>query len=146
MRPVLASVTDRRRALDDRFPLWVPRTLDQALDKAVEAYPDRDLVVTDDRLYTYREIHWSRRLADGLVASGVRPGDHVAIVLANFPEFVAVTYAISQVGATAVPVNVLNRRDELGYVLRQSDAVMLVTMDRFRHLDHLAALDELAPG
>ncbi len=45
-----------------------------------------------------------------------------------------------------VPVNFLNRRDELGYVLRQSGAVALITMDRFRDLDYLSFLDELTPG
>jgi len=45
-----------------------------------------------------------------------------------------------------VPVNYLLRRDEMGYVLGQSEASILVTMDRFRDLDYLQALDELAPG
>ena len=45
-----------------------------------------------------------------------------------------------------MPVNFLNRRDELGYVLRQSGAVALVVMDRFRGNDYLRMLDELAPG
>ena len=78
--------------------------------------------------------------------AGVRPGDHVGLLMANYPEFVAAKFAISRAGAVAVPVNFLNRRDELGYVLHQSDAVMLLTMDRFRGLDYLQFLDELAPG
>jgi fatty-acyl-CoA synthase len=144
---MLDPLAIRRKALDDRFPQWEPRTIDQALAAAAAEFPDRQLVVTDDRSFTYREIlDWSRLLAGGLVASGVRPGDHVAIVLANYPEFVAMSYAVSAAGATTVPINFLNRRDELGYVLRQSDAVLLVTMDRFRGNDYLAALDSLAPG
>jgi fatty-acyl-CoA synthase len=43
-------------------------------------------------------------------------------------------------------VNVLLRERELGYVLRQSDSVGLVTCERFRDLDHGAHLDALAPG
>ena len=69
-----------------------------------------------------------------------------ALVLANHPEFVALKFAISRAGAVCIPINFLNRRDELGYVLRQSGAVLLVTMDRFRDLDYLGMLDELAPG
>jgi fatty-acyl-CoA synthase len=81
---MLAPVAVRRKALDDRFPRWEPRTIDQALDAAAAQFPDRPLVITDDRSFSYREVaDWSRRLADGLVASGVGPGDHVAIVLAN---------------------------------------------------------------
>src|SRR5207247_680439 len=77
---------------------------------------------------------------------GVAPGDHVALVMANYPEYLAVKFAIARAGAVCVPVNYLFRRDELGYVLGQSDATVLVTMDRFRGLDYVGALDELAPG
>jgi fatty-acyl-CoA synthase len=88
---------------------------------------------------------WAKRLVAGLINSGVKPGDHVALLMANFPEFIAIKFAISMVGAVAVPINFLNKRDELGYVLKQSDAVMLITMDSFRDLPYLKFLDELAP-
>jgi fatty-acyl-CoA synthase len=117
------------------------------LDAAAAEFPTRPYVITDTQTWTYSDIQaWSERLAAGLLAAGVQPGDHVAMLMANHPEFVAVKFAISRVGAVAVPINFLNRRDELGYVLRQSDAVLLVTMDSFRGLDYLGFLDELAPG
>jgi fatty-acyl-CoA synthase len=142
-----STVVERQERLTRRFPVWAPRTLDQLLDFAAAEFPDRDYVITDETVYSYRDIKlWSERIAGGLVEAGVRAGDHVAIVLANQPEFVSVKYAIARVGATCVPINLLNRRDELGYVLRQSDAALLITMDSFRGLDYLAALDELAPG
>ncbi len=144
---MLQSIAERQGRLERRFVRWQPRTLDQMLDAAAEEFPDRPFVVTDDRSWTYREMHEeSVRIAAGLVAAGVRPGDHVAMVMANYPEFVALKFAIARAGAVAVPVNFLNRRDELGYVLRQSDSVLLVTMDRFRQLDYLQMLDELSPG
>mgnify|MGYP000990266959 FL=1 len=136
------SIAGRQRDLRRRFPWWQPRTLDQMLDTATAEFPDRPLVVTDQRSWSYRDIQrGSERIAAGLVASGVRPGDHVALLMANYPEFVAAKFAIARAGAVAVPVNFLNRRDELGYVLRQSDAVLLITMDRFRNLDYLQFLD-----
>jgi fatty-acyl-CoA synthase len=117
------------------------------LDAAAAEFPTRPYVINDTQTWTYSDIQaWSERLAAGLLAAGVQPGDHVAMLMANHPEFVAVKFAISRVGAVAVPINFLNRRDELGYVLRQSDAVLLVTMDSFRGLDYLGFLDELAPG
>jgi fatty-acyl-CoA synthase len=143
----LPSVAERQRALEAQYAPWQPRTLDQLLAHVARRHPDREFVVTDERTWTYAEVDaWAARLAAGLAAAGVQPGEHVAVVLANYPEFVALKFAISRVGATAVPINFLNRRDELGFVLRQSDAVALVTMDRFRDLDYLHALDELAPG
>lgn len=144
---VTSTISERQQALQVRFPVWIPRTLDQVLDAVADECGDRPLVITDERTYTYREIRdWSIRLAQGLRCAGVHTGDHVALVMANYPEFVALKYAISRLGATAVPINYFNRRDELGYVLCQSDAVALVTMDCFRGLDYLALLDELMPG
>ena len=138
------SVADRREALERRFPHWRGWTVAGLLDSVTEAHPDRPLVITEDRTWSYRDMHeWSARLAEGLRSFGVRPGEHVALVMANYPEFVALKFAIARVGAVAVPVNYLLRRDELAYVLAQSDAVLLVTMNRFRNLDYLAALDEL---
>jgi fatty-acyl-CoA synthase len=140
-------VYDRQSALERRFPVWPARTLDQMLDAAAAEFPTRPYVINDTQTWTYSDIQaWSERLAAGLLAAGVQPGDHVAMLMANHPEFVAVKFAISRAGAVAVPINFLNRRDELGYVLRQSDAVLLVTMDSFRGLDYLGFLDELAPG
>ncbi len=141
------TITERQQALWRRYPAWQPRTLDQVLDTVANEFPDRPYVITDGQTWSYRDIQrWSERLATGLVQAGVRPGDHVGLLLANYPEFVAIKFAIARAGAVAVPINFLNRRDELGYVLRQSDAVLLVTMDRFRNLEYLHFLDELAPG
>jgi fatty-acyl-CoA synthase len=141
------SVAERQAALEKRFPVWRPRRLDQLLAAVAAEFPDRPYVITDERSFSYAEIErWAARIAGGLIRAGISPGEHVAVVMANFAEFVAVKYAIARVGAVCVPVNFLNRRDELGYVLRQSDAVALVTMDRFRDLDYLSFLDELAPG
>lgn len=141
------TVSQRRQALEARNPTWVPRTTAQLLDKVAAEYPDRPLVLCEDRSYTYTDIaRWSRRLAAGLVALGVEPGDHVAVDMANLPEVVALKFAVARVGAVSVSVNFLLRHGELEYVLRQSDSTVLITMDRFRDLDYLDALDRIAPG
>lgn len=144
---MLPPVAERQSALEHRHPQWIPRRLDEQLDAAAAEFGDRPYVVTDDRTWTYAQMRdWSIQVARGLVSAGVEPGEHVAMVMANHPEFVAVRFGIARAGAVCVPINFLNRRDELGYVLRQSQAVLLVTMDRFRGLDYLGALDDLAPG
>jgi fatty-acyl-CoA synthase len=141
------SISERRDALDARFATWTPRTTAQFLDAATVEFADRSLVIGDARSYTYREIaDWSRRLAAGLVALGVQPGDHVAVDLANLPETVALKFAVARVGAVSVSINYLLRHEELRYVLQQSDAKVLITMDQFRDVDYLDALDRIAPG
>jgi fatty-acyl-CoA synthase len=117
------------------------------LDAVAKMYPTRPYVVSEKSTYSYLDIQrWSAQIAGGLRNAGVAPGDNVAVVMANFPEFVALRYAIARVGAVAVPINYFNRAAEFGYVLKQSDATLLVTMDRFRNLNYLEALDEVAPG
>lgn len=145
---VLARAADtRRQALEDRWKVWQPRTIPQMLDALAAEHPDRPYVITDEWTYTYADIAaWSIRLAAGLAAQGIGPGDHVAVDMANYPETVALKYASGRLGAVTVSINFLLRQQELGYVLGQSRAKLLVVMDKFRDLDYLAALDGLAPG
>ncbi|MFE2938127.1 AMP-binding protein [Streptomyces sp. NPDC059255] len=138
---------ERRAALEARHPVWTPRTTAQQLDAAAAEFAGRPLILADDHIHTYTEVRRrSIRLAAGLMALGVRAGDHVAVDLANFPDIIALKYAVARVGAVSVSVNFLLRHEELRYVLRQSDAVLLITMDAFRKLDYLDALDRIAPG
>jgi fatty-acyl-CoA synthase len=135
----MESVEARRTALEQRFPEWPGWTLAEALDAAAAAHPDRPYVIAEDRTCTYAELaEWSRALARGLAAEGVGPGENVALLLPNGAELVALLFAVARVGAVAVPVNVLLHERELGYVLRQSDSVALVSCERFRDLDHAA--------
>jgi fatty-acyl-CoA synthase len=141
------SIAARQAHLEARFSPWRPRTLDGLLRETAVAFPERPFVVTDAETWSYRQIDdWVDRVAAGLRDTGVTPGEHVAVVLANYVEFVVTKFAISRVGAVMVPINTLNKTQELGFVLRQSDAVLLITMDQFRGLNYLEALDQLAPG
>ena len=110
-------------------------------DRATERFADEPMVLTAQRRMTYRQVQQeSRRLASGLIAAGLRPSEHVALIMANLPEFVLVKLAIARAGAVCVPVNFLLRNQELAYVLRQSDSRFLITMAAFRGHDYLADL------
>ena len=76
----------------------------------------------------------------GFIELGIMPGDRIALDMANYPEFVATKIAVARTGAICVPCNFLLRGSELEYVLEQSGARMLVTMDTFRGHDYLAEL------
>ena len=137
---------DRQAALEQAKPAWNPLTLDQALSLAASEWPENEFVVSERGCFSYRALdQWVTELAVGLVSKGVRKGDHVALLMANYPEFVALKFAIARAGAVAVPINFMNRRDELKYVLEQSEAVCLITMDRFRDLNYLDLLDDISP-
>ncbi|QTI69046.1 class I adenylate-forming enzyme family protein [Gordonia polyisoprenivorans] len=143
----MKSVEERRQNLRDRFPEWEPRTLDGWLDQCVSLYGDRPFVITDEVTLTYTDVsEQSRVLADALVSLGVKPGDRVGMLMANYPEFVPFKFAIARTGAIAIPFNYLYRAEELGYVLAQSGCSVLLTMTGFGSLDYLGMLDTLTPG
>jgi fatty-acyl-CoA synthase len=133
---------ERRSWLEARYPAWEVLTISGRLDRAVKMWADRPLIITDARAWTYAEVqNWSRRIASGLIAHGLKPGEHVALDMANYPEFTAIKFAIARAGAVCVPVNFMLRGQELAYVLDQSDAAMLFTMEEFRGHDYLADLE-----
>jgi fatty-acyl-CoA synthase len=109
---------------------WQPMALAGRFDSQAIAHPDR----------------WSRQLARGLHEIGVRPGERVALVVDNRPEFVAVKLAVARLGAVAVPVNFSYRADELAAVLNSCEASVLISIDAAIGVDRLAVLDELVPG
>ena len=134
----------RRSQIEAHFPAWDVLTISAALDRAAESYADRPLIITEARSWSYAEVQeWSRRIASGLIAHGLKAGEHVALDMANHPEFVAVKFAIARAGAVCVPVNFLLRGQELAYVLDQSDSVMLVTMNEFRGVDYVAEIQRI---
>lgn len=142
-----ASPARRRELLDAALPVWRPRTLAHFLDDQTARFGDRPLLITERGTWSYKALRdWSMRLAVRFAALGIGSGDHVALIMANYAEFVAVKFAVARLGATMIPVNFNLRGAELRYVLAQSDAKLLVVMDRFRDHDYLTDLDAIAPG
>jgi long-chain acyl-CoA synthetase len=58
---------------------------------------------------------------------GVKPGDRVALWLKNCPEFVPALYGILSAGAAVVPINNFLKPDEVGYILKDCDARVIIT-------------------
>jgi fatty-acyl-CoA synthase len=83
--------------------------------------------------------------ARGLVALGIRTGDHVAVWATNVPEWVVLQFASARIGAVLVTINPAYRPFELSYVLKQSDAKALFLVDRFKSSDYFAMLAEVCP-
>jgi acyl-CoA synthetase (AMP-forming)/AMP-acid ligase II len=58
---------------------------------------------------------------------GLSPGDRVAIVMRNRPEYLEALYASWHAGLVAVPVNARLHRDEIAYILEHSESAVAVT-------------------
>jgi fatty-acyl-CoA synthase len=141
-----STVEERREAIETRHPIWQETTLCAYFERAVDAFGERDLVVTDDETLNYKDVlDLSCRIAAGLEKKGLRPGDRVGIIMANYPIIVPLLFAIWQQGLVAVPINILYRTEELSHVVRQSRCQFLITMAEFRGQDFLSHLDRMEP-
>jgi len=85
----------------------------------------------------------AERLAGGLAARGIGPGDVVAFQLPNWTETVTVLLAAARLGAVANPVLPIYRRRELGFILAQAGARLLFIPGRYRDHDHRVLVREL---
>ncbi|MCB2016297.1 MAG: long-chain fatty acid--CoA ligase [Hydrogenophaga sp.] len=90
-------------------------------------YPDKPAVVFFDRQTSYRELHdQAERLAAHLHEQGVRSGDRVILFMQNCPQWMVACYAILRANAVVVPVNPMNRAEELKHYITDPDAKVAI--------------------
>ena len=105
-------------------------TMGDLLLTAADRDPDKLALVFPESRYTYAELaERAIRRARSLIALGVKPRDHVGILMHTCPEFVELYFAIAMCGAVIVPINARYRSAEIGYVIENGDLVTLITTD-----------------
>jgi fatty-acyl-CoA synthase len=120
-------------------------TLGSLLSRLASALPDREaLVYQGGPRYTFAALEQeARTIARGLIAHGVERGDRVVLWATNVPEWVVLQFALAKVGAILVTANTSLRARDLDYLLRQSEASMLVAIGGFRDLDYVTELSAI---
>ncbi|MFD9330339.1 long-chain fatty acid--CoA ligase [Streptomyces sp. NPDC060065] len=100
--------------------------LAEFLVETAERQPGRSALRLGSQVTSYAELDdRSARAAALLRAEGVRPGDRVALMLPNVPEFVVLYYGVLRAGGIVVPLNPLLKTRETEYHLSDSGAVLL---------------------
>jgi fatty-acyl-CoA synthase len=130
---------------------WLQKSnnsIGKTFDNVVKAFPDREAVVFQKQRLTYSQLaHRVNQFARGLMRTGVRKGDHVAIWSTNNLEWLYAQFAAHKLGATVIPLNTRYRAPELEYALRQSDTGTLIFKDSFfGKIDAVSMLNEIAPA
>ncbi len=115
-------------------------TLIDLLRASAAAHPDRPAILTDGLTIDQRHFDGlSDRIAAGLVAYGIQPGDRIALYAPNSPEFPLVYVGILKAGATVVPINLLIHAREIAYILKDAGVRAVVVhrslLDRFEAID-----------
>lgn len=105
-------------------------------------YPERGLEL---RLNYRQYLAEVNRLAKGLIALGIKRGDHVAVWATNLPEWVFLEMALAKLGAVLVTVNTNYLAAEIEYVLRQGDIHTLFMIQELRGNSYLESIYSVAP-
>jgi long-chain acyl-CoA synthetase len=97
-----------------------------SLAHTADAQPDRVAIRLGDDTLSYRELdEASAQVAGLLAARGVGPGDPIAIMLPNVPEFAVVYFGVLRAGGAVVPMNPLLKAREVAYYLGDSGASVI---------------------
>ncbi|MFQ2369426.1 AMP-binding protein [Aeromonas enteropelogenes] len=124
------------------------QTIGTYLQEIAERFPDHPAVVV-----RHQQIRWSYReylaridrLAKGLLALGIKPGDRVGIWSPNNIEWCLVQFATARIGAIMVCINPAYRSYELEFAINNVGCRALICASAFKGSDYLAMLNELAP-
>jgi acyl-CoA synthetase (AMP-forming)/AMP-acid ligase II len=107
-----------------------PATVKALVEDKARARGTRPLFRWKGRAHSHAETNaGANRLAHGLAEVGVHPGDRVATMLPNRPEFLSVWFAVAKLGAVLVPLNPLLRKEALTYSVQDSGAQVVVFDD-----------------
>jgi fatty-acyl-CoA synthase len=151
----LAPAQHTRPALPMHHGYWpatLPRSLDVPetslwfnLEASARRYPRKPLVVFFGRRFTYAQVQAQSEAIAGWLqhVAKVGKGDRVLLYTQNCPQHIVAWYAIIRAGAVVVPVNPMNRADELRHYITDAGAkTAIIAADLCDNV--LAANDSLA--
>lgn len=123
-------------------------TIGDLLVRSARRHPDRLALAFPGERVTFAELlRGAQTVACGLLAQGVRPGEHVGLLASNCVGFMEAFFGVVMMGATVVPLNVRHKSAELGYIIRNADLVAVLTQaDAQAHVDFAALLCDSLPG
>jgi acyl-CoA synthetase (AMP-forming)/AMP-acid ligase II len=119
------------------------RTTAELVRALAAVYGDRPAVALGEDVLTYAQLERrSAALARGLLARGVGKGTRVGVLHADGPSFVVAWFALTRLGALAVPISTFYRSRELRHVVRHADLQGLLLQRRIRGTDEAALLEQ----
>ena len=116
-------------------------TLGELFDEAAKKRADATFLIFEESEYSYHDAKRAvDALAKGLVASGFKRGDHLALWMSNSPLFIFVQQAAFKVGIVLVVLNTHSVSREILYMIKQSDCMGIIFENTVFKQDFLALL------
>jgi fatty-acyl-CoA synthase len=141
-------MTDFTSGLSQRAANYQALTPLSFLSRTAAIWPDRVSVIHGAVRFTWRDTAARcRQLAAVLAARGIGPGDVVAVMAPNIPALMEAHFGVPMAGAVLAALNVRLDAGTIAYILRHSEAKLLLTDTEFAPVirDALAELGDAAP-
>jgi long-chain acyl-CoA synthetase len=107
--------------------------LARLIEDATQNFAERPALISENQHISYDQLNCSvNAVAHLLKQIGIRKGDKIVLMIPNIPEFVYSYFAAVKLGAVAVPLNTASTAYELSYLLENSGAKVLITMESVR--------------
>ncbi len=120
--------------------------LGSILQAAAASRPEHPAVRLNERVITYAELdRMARGVATSILERGLEPGDRVALMVPNVPEFSIAYFGILYAGCVVVPLNVLLAPPEVSYHIEDSGAGLLIAHTFFQESASKGALGAGVP-
>src|SRR6516164_9520759 len=118
---------------------------EQLIRLRVRQHPKQTWLKFKDSEFSWEQVLANiHRAANGLLDLGVQPGDRVAIMMGNRPEFLWIHFAIGFIGAVSVPINTSQRGTTLHHILADSDSTAVIFEEPLK--DAVLAVKAAAPA
>ncbi|MGZ4785641.1 MAG: FadD3 family acyl-CoA ligase [Acidimicrobiales bacterium] len=127
----------------------LPLTIPAVVERAAARFGSLEGLVDGDLRLTFAEVADQVDLAArAFIASGVEPGDRIALWAPNMAEWAIAALGVHRAGAAVVPLNTRYKGTEAAYILNASGARMLLTVTDFLDTDYVELLGDRAevPG
>ena len=124
-----------------------PSTIAALLAETVARRPEHEAIATRGETLTYRDLdRRTAKMARALLASGAGKGTRIAILAPDGIYWLTAYLAAMRIGAVVATVSTLCTPRELAYILRNSDAQMLIGARRFLRHEYAERLEAALPG
>jgi len=123
-------------------------SLADVIDEKCLEFGNRESLVfpSYQQTYTYREFQaLTMEIAKGLLAIGIKKGDHLAIFSLNSPKYIALEIAAARIGAVLVCINTSSTKSELLYVLNQSESSLLFISSGVKGNSYIELINSICP-
>ena len=133
--------------LEKRAANFVPLTPLSHLRRAARVFAEREALVYGDARLTYKEYHERvSRVAGGLAARGIKPGDVVATILPNIPAQAEAHFSVPACGAVLNTINIRLDVETVAYIFTHGEARMVLVDSQFLSLAEAARDRMEGPG